>query len=146
MDIKNISDKIYSGEDHAKKEEINKIYYEMAEYIKKHDGAAYRMFLERAEDICYNISLDEAKLIVHDMEPYGEKWNYESVKEYLKNRGTENKTKWFYLVMNMAYNDYHRTAQQYNVDSPDFYYDIAYDFINDPDGGKHKVPRYFAYK
>lgn len=146
MDIKKISDEIYSGKDKNKKEEMDVVYYDMADYIKKHDESAYRMFLERAEDICYSISLDEAKVIVNKMEPYGEKWSYDNIAEYLKGRGTDAKTKWFYLVMNMAYNDYHRTAQEHNVDSPDFYFDIAYDFINDPDGGKYKVQKYFAYK
>jgi hypothetical protein len=43
----------------------------------------------------------------------------------------------------MTYNDFSRTARQYNLDIPEFYFDLSTDFINDPDAKKHKVQKYF---
>ena len=47
------------------------------------------------------------------------------------------------MVMNMMYNDYNRTAKQYNSDVPEFYFDLSFDFINDVDAKRHKVEKYF---
>lgn len=56
---------------------------------------------------------------------------------------TEDCVSW-YLVMNMAYNDYHDTAAMVGMsEDAEFYYSIANNFINDIDGKKYKVAKYF---
>lgn len=145
MDMRTITDPIYHGGDKEKMKEMNNIYYEMADYLKQHDMTAYKKYTEKAEAIAYEMPLEEAKQTVMAMQPYRQRWSYEEVKEYIKDKGVTDKAKQYYLVMNMCYNDYHRTAQKYGADTPDFYFDLAHDFITDPDGGKYKVQKYFAY-
>lgn len=57
--------------------------------------------------------------------------------------GIENDITDYYLVMNMMINDYSRTARMYGQDNADFYFNLAYDFINDEDALPDKVARYF---
>ena len=46
--------------------------------------------------------------------------------------------------MNMAYNDYRKTAEKFNLeDDVNFYFCIAHDFIEDPDAKEFKVELYF---
>lgn len=146
MNIRKVSDKVYQNtEDRARMERMNEVYYRMADHVKKLDPNMYEMFVEEAEDIAYYMSRQDAEDIVLEMRPYGQHWSYEEVKSYVTERGVEgDKVCDYYLVMNMAYNDFNRTAKQYGLDRPEFYYDVAWDFINDQDGPRHKVAKYFA--
>lgn len=143
MDIKSMSDRVYSGADREKKEKMDKVYYDIAEHLKQHDMEGYKKFCEMAEDIVYDIDEDRAHKIVSAMKPYGQQWNMDEITEFIATKGIMDKAKCYYLVMNMAYNDYMRTAQKHGVDNADFFFDLAYDFINDPDAKKHKVEKYF---
>lgn len=143
MDINKIGDAIYRSNDRAKKEKMDEVYYRMSDFLKEHNREWYDKFYEEAEDIIYCIDDDEARCIVGSMQPYGQRWSMEEIRELLKSKGIMDGTKCYYMVMNMMYNDYSRTARQYSVDIPEFYFDLAYDFINDVDGKKHKVEKYF---
>lgn len=143
MDINKIGDAIYRGNDRAKKEKMDEVYYEMSDFMKEHNREWYDRFCEKAEGIIYCIDDDEARRIVGSMQPYGQRWSVEEVKDFIATKGIMGEVKKYYLVMNMMYNDYSRTARQYSVDIPEFYFDLAYDFINDVDGKKHKVEKYF---
>lgn len=95
----------------------------------------------------YNVNGDGdgwAQEKVRRMEPAGEHWSYDQVKEVARAHGIESGFKSYYLVMNMYYNDSHRTVEKYQVDTPDFYFDLAHDFICDPDAPDHKVAKYFS--
>lgn len=143
MDIKQISDKIYKNvEDRERMEKMNAVYYEMADYIKEHSPTAYERFYKMAENVAYAISKDDAKRIVKEMRPYGERWSYEDISDYVKARGEEDFTT-YYIVMNSMCNDYYKTASEYGMDKADFYFSLARDFINDPDAKPHKVIEYF---
>lgn len=143
MDIKTISDTIYNGGDRAKKEKMDEVYYKMADCLKDYNKEWYDKFYEEAEDIIYEIADEHARQIVGVMQPYGQRWSMEEVEDILHSKGIMGHTKCYYLVMNMMYNDYSRTARQYNLDVPEFYFDLSYDFINDTDAKKHKVEKYF---
>lgn len=143
MGLKEISQQIYAGDNINKKKQMDEIYYKMADFVKEYNKEWYNKFKEEAEDIAYEISTEKAKEIVGGMKPYGQHWSMEEVKSYLKTRGISEKIKSYYMVMNMMYNDYSRTAKQHDLDTPDFYFDLAFDFINDVDGKKHKVEKYF---
>lgn len=143
MNIREISDKIYSNvEDRERMERMNAVYYEMADYIKEHSPTAYSRFYDMAEEVAYSVSLTDAQRIVRNMQPYGERWTYDDIADFVKARGVDD-TIDYYLVMNMMCNDYYRTANEYGVDKAEFYFSLARDFINDPDGKPHKVADYF---
>ena len=94
--------------------------------------------------MAYCISEDKAKEIVRAMRPYGEKWSCEAVKDLVRAKGKEDSINW-YLVMNMAYNDYHDTGAMVGLaEDAEFYYSIARNFIEDEDGKKFKVEKYFV--
>lgn len=43
------------------------------------------------------------------------------------------------------YSDYAATAKRYGIHSPDFYADMAADFIRDADAAPDKVQKYLRY-
>lgn len=50
----------------------------------------------------------------------------------------------YYLVMNMSYNDYYDVATNFgHQGDAEFYFELANAFINDVDGDKYKVEKYF---
>lgn len=142
MKLRDISDAIYEEDDRGKMEAMNSLYYEMADYIGTVNPSLYKDFCERAEGILYNISEEEAEMLVREMRPYGEHWTMDDVSNYVSSRGMEPSCE-YYLAMNMAFNDYRNTAQMMGIDTPDFYFNIANDFINDVDGKSHKIEKYF---
>lgn len=143
MELREISDSIYHGKSTEKKKEMNAVYYESAEFIKNNFPQKYQEMLQKAEQIAYQIGVEEAAEIVQKMRPHGQKWTREEIAAYLQEKGIENHITDYYLVMNMMINDYSRTARMYGQDNADFYFNLAYDFINDEDAPPGKVARYF---
>lgn len=147
MDIRRISDKVYHDDDRYKMEEMNKVYYRMADRVKELDPNMYDMFVEEAENIAYTYSRNDAEKYVNAMGPYGQHWSYDDVKNYVKDRGVADSDVCdYYVAMNMAYNDYRRTAEKYGTDRTDFYFDIAWDYINDEDSPDYKVARNLIFQ
>ena len=144
MNIKTISDMVYADTSNRERmEKMNEVYYEMADWIKNHDANAYETFVDKAEDVVYDIDSSKAQGIVAMMTPYGQRWNWDEIRTFVMDRGVpEYDVCKYYLVMNMCYNDYRRTAEKYGLDRPDFYYDLAWDFINDDDAKSHKIAKY----
>lgn len=142
--LRDLTDLIYSGGDRDKKEDANAIYYEAADYVKANSPGMYEKLVKKAEDILYEFDTAWAQEKVRRMEPAGEHWSYDQVKEIARAHGIESGFKAYYLVMNMYYNDSRRTVEKYQVDTPDFYFDLAHDFIRDPDAPDHKVAKYFS--
>lgn len=126
----------------GKQEELTSI---LATAITKLPEQSHKELIHKMEEIAYSFTLEEAKAIVHRMTPYGEHWSYEKVKDFILKKGISDTCSIkYYLVMNMAYNDYSKTAELFGQkDNPDFYYQIAYDFINDADAADFKVAKYF---
>lgn len=141
--LKNITDKIYALNDAERMDKANELYYEAVEYLKGLDPIKYQELERRAEDLYYTMDIPEAEEIVRHMIPSGERWTYEQVKHYVCSQGIEKDYVCYYLAMNMAFNDYRRTAEAFGHDTEDFYFHIAYDFVNDPDGTPHKIAKYF---
>ena len=76
---------------------------------------------------------------------FGEHWRYDEVKDYIEKKGIYKCYEKYYLVMNMAYNDYYDVAVNYgHQNDTEFFFEIAYAFINDEDAKPHKVSKYFS--
>lgn len=96
------------------------------------------------EKMAYEIDLEKAEKIVSEMKPYGQKWSYEEIRDFLSLKGIDSHCIEYYLVMNMAMNDYKGLAEMVGMgDNPDFYFEFAKQFIFDIDAKPHKVGKYF---
>lgn len=135
---------------HGKEDSKEKLHEAMGalddavERLKKTQPDAYSHLMDTLEDIAYSISHDEAELIVRRMVPKGQNWSYSAIQDFLARKGVTTKICEWYLVMNMVYNDYYNTAKLYGLQNDvEFYYNLAKDFITDPDAAPHKVQKYF---
>ena len=145
MDLREISDAVYAGKSVEKKQAIDLVYYEMADFLKDNFPEKYRDYVKKAEQVAYQIEPEEAVRIVQGMIPYGQRWSREDIAEYLRGKGINDHVTEYYLVMNMMVNDYSRTAKIIGQDDADFYFNLAYDFINDEDAKPDKIAKYFMY-
>lgn len=125
-------------------EEALCIMSEFMDMLCKDYPDLYEDAMCKLEKLAYKISKDEAENIVGRMSPRGQYWSYNQAKEFVQSHGiTDNWIDW-YLVLNMAYNDYYNTAKTFGLQNdPEFYYNIARDFIEDPDAKPLKVEKYF---
>lgn len=111
------------------------------------DSATQKAVMSKLEQLAYKITLPEAERIVKGMRPKGQNWSPKQIQEYLASRGSSDDYVTYYLVMNMAYNDYYGTAKMFGLqNNPEFYYSIARDFIEDQDADSFKVEKYFNSK
>lgn len=113
--------------------------------LEKADPKSYEEIMHKMEGMAYAISQPEAENIVRAMKPSGEKWSLRDINDVMQAHGVSgNPTEW-YLVMNMAWNDYKATADRFNAgNDTDFYFSIAKDFISDPDAKPYKIAKYFC--
>lgn len=72
----------------------------------------------------------------------GEHWSYEQTEQVRKQHGYDCNPTAFYAAMNMAYSDYYTTAQEFGLNNPDFYANIAHDFLDDEDAIPNKIAVY----
>lgn len=111
------------------------------------DPAMQKVVMGKLEQLAYKITLPDAERIVKGMKPKGQNWTAKQVQEYLATKGVSDDYVTYYLVMNMAYNDYYSTAKLFGLqNNPEFFYSIARDFIEDPDASSFKVEKYFNTK
>lgn len=112
--------------------------------IAQREPRMYEEFICHLEKLAYRISKEKAEMIVKGMQPKGQYWNFQQVKEFAKEHGATGDWIDWYLVMNMVYNDYCDTAKMYNLQNdPEFFFSLARDFIEDPDARPLKVEKYF---
>ena len=101
----------------------------------------------------YDISDEEIQMWLKSMEnedgTKGAHWTKEQTTPLAKAHGVMmnedvDETIWN-LVMNIMYSDNCKTAKKYGVDKPDYYADLAKDWLQDEDGlqGREKVSAYY---
>lgn len=125
-------------------DEIWEISEDMLNKLSRKDPALFDNFMEQLEQLAYRIPKDEAERIVRAMRPKGQYWSYSQVCDLAKSKGMAGDWTNWYLVMNMVYNDYCSTAKMYGLQNDvDFFFNLAKDFIEDPDAKPMKVEKYF---
>lgn len=125
-------------------EEVHEATEKLVNYVAKADPQMYERYMLDLKKLAYKIPVEEAERIVKAMRPRGQYWSYSQIKEYLKEKGIEHDCVNWYLVMNMAYNDFFETAKVYgHQNDVEFFYCLARDFISDPDAKPFKVEKYF---
>nr|DAU88599.1 MAG TPA: ATP synthase subunit alpha [Caudoviricetes sp.] len=113
--------------------------------LEKADPKTYEEIMHKMEGLAYSISQQEAESIVKAMKPSGEKWPIRDIHDVMRAHGVSGDPTEWYLVMNMAWNDYKSTGDKFGAgNDTDFYFCIAKDFITDADAKPYKVAKYFA--
>lgn len=126
-------------------DDVRMILSNAMEHIREVDSPYYSTVMSQLEALAYRIPLADAERIVKSMRPRGQNWSYEQVKDYIASKEIEDNCVAWYLVLNMVYNDYYETAKTFGFQNDvEFYFSLARDFINDPDGRPYKVEKYFA--
>ena len=87
----------------------------------------------------YTFTDEMAEKIVANMQPYHTHWTKEQTTQVMKDAGLKYDDNTWFIVLNMAYNDYHELFD----DNLDMYIGFAKMFIDDPDAKPHKVFDYF---
>jgi hypothetical protein len=102
-------------------------------------------FYKHAESVLYEayygkkLTHELAEKKIHCMKPYGMKWTEEQTTEVMKAHGISLDPIEFWIVMNMAYNDYHKMFEE-DVEK---YAEFSKLFIDDDDAIEGKVYEYF---
>ena len=103
-------------------------------------------FYRHAESVLYEayygkkLTHERAEKIIRCMRPYGMKWTEEQTTAVMKQHGLSMDTVEFWIVMNMAYNDYHEMFDE----DLEKYVEFSKLFIHDEDAGEGKVYEYFT--
>lgn len=143
MDYKLLVEMIHQK--HLDSDQLIEINSKAFEALKNADPKTYENLKQWLENLAYSISKEDAEKIVKAMEPRGQVWSCDQVKELVEARGIHDNFVDWYLVMNMCYNDYYDTAKIYGLQNDEnFYFNLAKNFIEDPDAKPHKVARYFS--
>lgn len=129
-------------------------YVNMPEvYSRKGYDPSRGMNYKHSEMENYEISDQEIQMWLKEMEnedgTRGAHWTKEQTTPLAKSHGVilnedVDDTIWN-LVMNIVYSDNCKTAKKYGVDKPDYYADLAKDWLEDEDGlqGREKVSAYY---
>lgn len=125
-------------------DEVWTISEDMLNKLARKDPMMFEEYIGRLEHLAYRIPKDEAERIVKAMRPRGQYWTYTQVMDLVKSKGVTGDWVNWYLVMNMAYNDFCSTAKHFGLQNDvEFFYHLAKDFIEDPDAKPMKVEKYF---
>ena len=112
------------------------------------------VWMNQSEDDGTEFDRETAERWVRGMEgtdpnhPRGGKWTAEALKPLAQKNGfpTDGPEFWeFYAMANAMYSDYAATAKRYGISTPEFYAELARDFIHDADAEPDKVERYYKY-
>ena len=118
------------------------------------DGGAYRFRMDGKLDMGKVDHVDKltapkaeeiTRKMVNEDGSKGAHWNMDQTKQVMEQRGIQCDPVEFYIAMNMMYSDYYPVAKKLNVNSVEFYADMAKAFLDDKDAGKDKLAKYFAY-
>lgn len=130
--------------DKLSKEALEDIIYDIMEDLRKTDESLYMKYEDMINEELYCIDVPEAIEIVKAMKPHGEVFSMADISEMLsKYQISEDKFVKYYLCMNMFYNDYKTYADSKRLDIKEFCFEMSKLFINDTDGVKYKVEKYF---
>lgn len=122
---------------------LGDVFNKAMEYLEEHDEEKYEDLEMCLYEGAYGKILTEekAKEIITNMHPYGMNWTIEQTRDVQKQFSlTEIKDVDFWIVMNMAYNDYHDLFDE----DVEMYAKYTKNFIKDDDAKDGKVYTYFT--
>lgn len=129
------------------REDLEEMIRAIMSELEEDSPELYEKYKLEAEDYMYCMSIEEAREIVHNMKPFGEKFSYEMINQFLSDKDSDLEELdiiEYYLVMNMFYNDFKSVFEKYPaLNQKETYYDFSKCFIEDVDAPKYKVEKYF---
>lgn len=123
--------------------ELSDILEDTLEDLEKYDKNCYKEYEMKLYEMAYgnNLNREMAEKIVSKMRPYQKKWDIEQTQHIQEEMNLDNINPIdFFVVINMAYNDYENIFR----DNIEMYAKFAEDFINDEDAKEGKVFLYFT--
>lgn len=122
-------------------QELGDMLAEIIYSMKESHYELYEKYKKRLYVMAYGYTLtnEMADKIVADMTPYHTHWSKEQTTEVMQNSGLKFDENDFFVVMNMAYNDYYDLFG----DDVESYVKFSSLFLSDPDQKPHKVFDYF---
>lgn len=141
MEVKKYIDKIIEEGTEEDMDKLEDIMIDLIYDLKRYDedkAHKYKMCLYK---MAYGEVLTDkmARKVVEDMKPDGEHWSIEQTTQVKNQYGFNVRDIDFWVVMNMAYNDYKDIFK----DNIEMYARWSNAFINDPDAKEGKVFKYF---
>lgn len=143
MDIKEYIDRIIEEGTDEDMDKLEEIFIDSIHELRKYNEEKAQKYKLCLYKMVYGKVLNEemAENIVENMKPDGKHWTFEQTTNVKNQYGFTNiRDIDFFVVMNMAYNDYKEIFK----DNLDIYARFSYAFINDPDGKEAKVFDYFT--
>lgn len=141
--IEQYKNQIVANGDKEIMEHWGDMFVEVMYKLKEYDEECFEKYKMKLHIMAYGevLTEDMAKDIVHKMKPYGEYWNIEQTTAVKTESGiTDISDVDFYIVMNMAYNDF----KEVFGDNLELYVNYTVAFIKDVDVKPGKVFRYFT--
>lgn len=113
--------------------------------LSSHSLELFVMLHKARKYLCADnhLSENEAKAWVAAMTPPG-KWTMEQTTAVMAQRGYSHTPCEFYAVMNAMWSDYGKTAAKYGADKPEFWADMANDWLCDADAKPGKAAKYYC--
>lgn len=143
MDIEEIIKTIVDNGRVEDMHELSDILEDTLEDLKKYDKNCYKEYEMKLYEMAYgnNLNREMAEEIVSKMRPYQKKWDIEQTRHIQEQMNLDNINPIdFFVVINMAYNDYENIFR----DDIEMYAKFAEDFIEDEDAKEGKVFLYFT--
>ena len=143
MDIEEIIKTIVDNGRVEDMHELSDILEDTLEDLKKYDKNCYKEYEMKLYEMAYgnNLNREMAEEIVSKMRPYQKKWDIEQTRHIQEQMNLDNINPIdFFVVINMAYNDYENIFK----DDIEMYAKFAEDFIMDEDAKEGKVFLYFT--
>lgn len=107
--------------------------------------AKFNALCEAKRNLCHmhqGFTEADAEEWVKQMDPPA-RWTMEQTTATMHKGGYTDNPAEFYAVMNALFSDYGKTVAKHGLDKPDFWADLAHDFLHDQDAVSGKVERYW---
>lgn len=143
MDIEDMVQRIVDSGNVEYMHILSDILDDTLEEICKYDKDKYKQYELKLYKMAYGntFTREMAEEIVSKMRPYGMKWSIEETQQIQSQYGINNISPAdFFIVLNMAYNDYNDIFNE-NIE---MYVRFVDDFINDEDAKEDKTFIYFT--
>ncbi len=110
---------------------------DFSEHTKKHKRKMQKMDKQTAQEWLDSMENEDGSMGAH--------WTLEQTKQVASQKNIDCDPVEFWVAMNMMYSDYYLVAKKFNMNTPDFYVEMAKAFLDDKDIQDNKLENYFSY-